>query len=127
MLITSTNIKAAYNGLFVWSITLASATCPRLRDEKCLAMFYSLGTNRMEWFFKVIQVKFWPSGQDLKQKGSTQYRADSKLAPSQWETSLQSNAVSNWLGANLESALQYYDPAYQCINFHLCNGYFDTY
>ena len=31
--------------------------------------------------------------------------ADSRLAPSQWETSLQSNAVSHWLGANLESAL----------------------
>ena len=33
------------------------------------------------------------------------HRADSKLASSQWETSLQSNAVSHWLGANLESAL----------------------
>ena len=36
------------------------------------------------------------------------YRADSRLAPSQWETSLQSNAVSHWLGANLESALLVY-------------------
>ena len=33
------------------------------------------------------------------------FRADTRLAPSQWETSLQSNAVSDWLGANLESAL----------------------
>ena len=32
-------------------------------------------------------------------------RADSRFAPSQWETSLQSNAVSHWLGANLESAM----------------------
>ena len=32
-------------------------------------------------------------------------RADFRLAPSQWETSLQSNAVSHCLGANLESAL----------------------
>ena len=32
-------------------------------------------------------------------------RADSRLGPGQWETSLQSNAVSHWLGANLESAL----------------------
>ena len=32
-------------------------------------------------------------------------RTDSRFAPSQWETSLQSNAVSHWLGANLESAL----------------------
>ena len=35
------------------------------------------------------------------------YRADFRLAPSQWETSLQSNAVSNWLVANLESVLHY--------------------
>ena len=33
-------------------------------------------------------------------------RADSRLAPIQWETSLQSNAVSHWLGANLESTMQ---------------------
>ena len=33
------------------------------------------------------------------------YRADSRLAPSQWETLLQSNTVSHWLGANLGSAL----------------------
>ena len=33
------------------------------------------------------------------------YRADSRIAPSQWETALQSNAVSHWLGANLKSVL----------------------
>ena len=32
-------------------------------------------------------------------------RVESGLALSQWETSFQSNAVSHWLGANLESAL----------------------
>ena len=37
--------------------------------------------------------------------------ADSRLAPSQRETSLQSNAVSHWLGANLESALNCIIPA----------------
>ena len=31
-------------------------------------------------------------------------RADSRFAPSQWETSLQCNTISHWLGANLESA-----------------------
>ena len=36
-------------------------------------------------------------------------RADSSLAPSQWQTSLQSNAVSHWLGANLESCLSLND------------------
>ena len=33
------------------------------------------------------------------------YSADSRFAPRQWETSLQSNGVSHWLGAYLESAL----------------------
>ena len=37
---------------------------------------------------------------------SIQIRADSRLAPSQWEASLQSKAVSHWLGTNPESALQ---------------------
>ena len=32
-------------------------------------------------------------------------RADCRFAPSQWETSLQSNAISHWLGVNLQSAL----------------------
>ena len=35
------------------------------------------------------------------------HRADSRFAPSQWETSLQSKAVSHWLGVNLESTLSY--------------------
>ena len=37
------------------------------------------------------------------QKAMT-FWADSRFAPSQWEMSLQSNAVSHWLGTNLESA-----------------------
>ena len=32
-------------------------------------------------------------------------RADSRFAPSQWETTLLCNDASHWLGANLESAL----------------------
>ena len=35
------------------------------------------------------------------------FRADSRLAPSQWEMSLQSNIISYWLGANLESTLAF--------------------
>ena len=34
-------------------------------------------------------------------------RADSWFVPSQWEMALLRNAVSHWLGASLESALQY--------------------
>ena len=33
------------------------------------------------------------------------HRAHPRLAPSQWEMSLQSNSISHWLGAKLESAL----------------------
>ena len=33
-------------------------------------------------------------------------RADSRFAPSQWETALLCNNVSHWLGASLESALE---------------------
>ena len=34
------------------------------------------------------------------------HRADSRFAPSQWETALLCNDVSRWLGASLESALK---------------------
>ena len=40
------------------------------------------------------------------QRRQSDTKADSMFAPSQWETSLQSNAVSHWLGANQESTLK---------------------
>ena len=40
-------------------------------------------------------------------------RADSRIAPSQSETPLQSNAFTHWLGANLESAMPL-DRAVSC-------------
>ena len=43
-------------------------------------------------------------------------RADFGLVPSQWETSLQSNAFSHWLDANLESAL--YTGCWWCHGNH---------
>ena len=39
------------------------------------------------------------------------HRADSRLAPSQREMSLQSNGISHWLGANLKSALRYHSSS----------------
>ena len=42
---------------------------------------------------------------------NTYDRADSRFVPSQWETSLQSNAISHWLGANIESTLILYCTA----------------
>ena len=35
------------------------------------------------------------------------------FARSQWDTSFQSNAVSHWLGANIESALNYLSFTYK--------------
>ena len=48
------------------------------------------------------------------------FRADSRLAPSQWETSLQSNAVSYWLGANLESALNVFSQQTRVVYVPSC-------
>ena len=42
-----------------------------------------------------------------------QSRTESRFAPSQWETSLQSNAVPHWLDANQESALQSYEQPWR--------------
>ena len=47
--------------------------------------------------------------------------ADSMFAPSQWETSLQSNAVSHWLGGNIESALIVISLLQSCDG---CRGFF---
>ena len=52
-------------------------------------------------------LKLSPTMQMLPVPTVTLYRADSRFASSQWEMSLQSNSVSHWLGANLESALLY--------------------
>ena len=51
----------------------------------------------------------------------TDFRADSRLAPSQWETALLCNDISHWLGASLGSALDLYqtfsmDAPFQSTN-----------
>ena len=43
------------------------------------------------------------------------YRSDSRFASSQWETPLLCNAVSHWLGASLESDLQFQEKGSQAI------------
>ena len=60
-------------------------------------------------------------------RSSTSIRsiADSRLAPSQWETSLQSNAISHWLGENLESALL--EKFNSLSHFHLYKWYANWY
>ena len=53
-------------------------------------------------------------------------RADSRFAPSQWETALLCNDVSHWLGARLESALYTKTcpgPHSSQISSNYCNTY----
>ena len=55
--------------------------------------------------FETDYIEFW---WQFYQNQLGVYRADSRLVSSQWETSLQSSAISHWLGTNLESALYIY-------------------
>ena len=81
-----------------------------------LLLFCQLNWNerRIEPSFKwhhmnVIALKsqtMWLFVQELDQADIKENRADSRLEPSQWKTSLQNNTLSHWLGANLESALE---------------------
>ena len=63
----------------------------------------------IEWICMGARVRFiwhWSFGRGfLRQPFVISYRADSSFLPNQWETSLQCNAVSHWLGKKLESAL----------------------
>ena len=59
-------------------------------NRRCLPRTLGPATQKRSWTFL-----FWNPVIEL----------GLGFAPSQWETSLQSNAVSHWMGANLESAL----------------------
>ena len=72
----------------------------------CVYMRQSASMSKAE-IRGVIQQQ-WPKVSSTNMDYLNQYwisRADSRFAPSQRERLLQSNAVSHWLGANLESAL----------------------
>ena len=56
----------------------------------------------------VLMRIIWAWFQTIKE--SVHYNADSNFVPSQWETPLHSNAVSQWLGATLDSALHHLPP-----------------
>ena len=76
------------NSLYKWCIAsyICTIICRLCQCQGELCMLLALSNVLHQW-------GHWP------------IRADCRLAPSQWETSLQSNAVSHWLGTNLESAL----------------------
>ena len=45
------------------------------------------------------------------------HRADARLAPSQWETLLQSHTISHWLGTHLESVLIHIKSCVPCSSW----------
>ena len=72
-----------------------------------LASVYALGilaTAGLGVVFEIVHPFRYVSFESTEPKCYI-FRTDSRFAPSQWEMSLQSNAVSHWLGANLKSAL----------------------
>ena len=71
----------------------------------------SMGGGRMVWVNSCSTLKWWirlPNWtweESCKYWKSPLYRDQSRYAPSQWETSLQCNDVSHWLGAFLDWSL----------------------
>ena len=63
---------------------------------KCFCLFMTTINRR-------VYPKCPPSSRTTSRHFESEYRADSRFAPSQWETALLCNDVSHWLGANLES------------------------
>ena len=76
-----------------------------LKVTNILVQTYILGANELTKYFIQHIVSLIVNTGLLFHVLCNTHMADSRFAPSQWETSLQSNAVPHWLGANLESAL----------------------
>ena len=82
--------------------------CPECFSSRRAELMTSWYANDCWLFVSRLPSKYWNihvSGERLRGSQRTLtyciFGADSRLASSQWETSLQSNAVSHWLGANL--------------------------
>ena len=71
--------------------------------------------GRDQWFHPT------QTGPPMLLSKSTAFGSDHRFAPKQWQTSLQNNAVSHRLVANLESALALYHPPW-CSLKYSCNN-----
>ena len=74
-----------------------------------MAVLENIQSRTLEMGMKMMLLKLQPH-----------FRADCRLAPNQWETSLQSNAISHWLGANLESALHFLGASELTLCYCVC-------
>ena len=75
------------------------------RNKLRLNMIWCTAYMNAYYSYPCLLKNIWMFKPFDKDRLSNIYRIASRLAPSQWETSLLSNAVSHWLGANLESNL----------------------
>ena len=74
-----------------WHDSCAVVSCANFCSDQFIRIWArTKKTHRIWIMMEKLSVKWAP--------GHENYRADSRLSPSQWETSLQSNAVSHWLG-----------------------------
>ena len=84
------------------SCFIHSSYTVQLRNEWCGNMI----DNRNSLTYQYVCLRLGYLGDNLGMHLCI-IRADSRFAPSQWETVLLCNDVSHWLGANLGSALHY--------------------
>ena len=89
-----------------WELTLATNFGSHAQMVTC-----TCGISRLAWIFL----------SQVHNKHHDDIRDQPRYAPSQWETSLQCNDVSHWLGAYLDWSLWYHLD--QCRYIHsLCFG-----
>ena len=95
-LVTKPELTCQKDALGIWGIHLSSSCWISLRKKNA---FFSI----LIW----LRLGSWnpASWKTRTHLPYNVHRADSRLALSQWETLLQSNAVSHWLGTKLEAAL----------------------
>ena len=97
-----------------WSLVRVKKICQSGKNIKVLTWVHSdkhgcsLPWNHSTWLTS-------PGYQSPAIQERSLSRADSRFAPSQWETALLCNDVSHWLGANLELALL--STLYRCKSF----------
>ena len=77
----------------------------RAHTQIVLFSWYSFYKSHFEFTksnpYLALAGELWDAHCDVFRESCSCYRADSRLSHSQWEKSLQSNAVSHWLCANL--------------------------
>ena len=86
-----------WGGIHLWF----HCECPSYQSVQWIWKFYFEITGIL---LRGQCVPYLPGANELTHP-SIDLWAESRFAPSQWETSLLCNKVSHWLGANLESAL----------------------